>query len=299
MEIPLSTASPPSDVELVVLDLDGGERLDRCLSSIAAQLHPVSRVVVWDNGSASPVASRLQGRSFPFELSIARSDVNLGFTGGVNAAIALCSAPFVGLVNNDVELEPRWLGALRPMFDGAPRLGAAQTVIATSDGRIDGAGIDVSDGTIRQSLHLSPASRAATAPEPWGVSATAALYRSEALRDVTAEGELLRADLFAWYEDVELCARLRSRGWSVALERAILATHAGSATAHRLGGRRLFLQTRNRYLVARAWPGTGRVAALIVEDRKKLARSLASLDSAAAATLIRGIAAGLTRTSAS
>ena len=71
---------------------------------------------------------------------------------------------------------------------------------------------------------------------------------------------MLRADLFAYYEDVELCARLRARGWSLALRREILATHAGSATAHRLGGRRLFLQTRNRYVVARAWPGAGRLA---------------------------------------
>lgn len=295
----MSTASSRSDVELVVLDLDGGERLERCLASIAAQRREVARVVVWDNGSASPVADRLRGRSFPFELAIARSTENLGFTGGVNAAVALCSAPFVGLVNNDVELDPGWVETLRPSFDGAPRLAAVQSVIATSDGLIDGAGIDLSDGTIRQSLHGSPLARAATAPDPWGVSATAALYRSEALREVAAGGELLRADLFAYYEDVELCARLRARGWSVALSRAILATHAGSATGHRLGGRRLFLQTRNRYVVARACPGTGRIAALLAEDLKKIVRGAAGLDLAAVAALVRGVAAGFLRASAS
>ena len=47
----MSTVSPRSDVELIVLDLDGGEHLDRCLASIAAQRWPVARVVVWDNGS--------------------------------------------------------------------------------------------------------------------------------------------------------------------------------------------------------------------------------------------------------
>ncbi|MBI2215469.1 MAG: glycosyltransferase family 2 protein [Acidobacteria bacterium] len=295
----MSIASRPSDVELVVLDLDGGERLERCLASIAAQQAAVARVVVWDNGSESPVADRLQGRSFPFELSIARSAENLGFTGGVNAAIALCSAPFVGLVNNDVELDPRWIATLRPMFDGAPRLAAVQGIIATPEGLIDGAGVDVSDGTIRQALHGSEAERAASALEPWGVSATAALYRADALHDVAAEGDLLRAELFAWYEDVELSARLRARGWSVALNRAILATHAGSATAHRLGGHRLYLQTRNRYIVARAWPGTGRLGALLVEDLKKLARAMAALDLAASVAIIRAVVAGLLRSSTS
>jgi hypothetical protein len=79
----------------------------------------------------------------------------------------------------------------------------------------------------------------------------------------------------------------------MALCREPLATHAGSATAHRLGGRRLFLQTRNRYLVARAWPGTGRIGALAAEDLRKSARSLVSLDVAGFVTIVRGVAAGL------
>lgn len=294
----MSIASRPSDVELVVLDLDGGERLERCLDSVAAQSVPVARVVVWDNGSRTPVEERLRGRAYPFELALGRSPENLGFTGGVNAAISLCAAPFVGLVNNDVELDPRWLETLRAMFDGAPRLAAVQSVIAMPDGRIDGAGIDVADGTIRQALHRSPAALAATAAEPWGVSATAALYRAEALRDVAAGGDLLRAELFAYYEDVELSARLRARGWRLALARAVLATHAGSATGERLGGRRLYLQTRNRYLVARSWPGAGRVPALLAEDLRKIAKSLARLDGGAVLALARGAGAGLFRPSA-
>lgn len=293
----MSTASLRSDVELVILDLDGGERLERCLASVAAQRRGVARVVVWDNGSKSPAEERLRGRAYPFELAISRSPANLGFTGGVNAAIRLCSAPFVALVNNDVELDSRWIETLRPLFDSRPRLAAAQSVIATPDGLVDGAGIDLSDGTIRQSLHLSPASSIATAPEPWGVSATAALYRFEALLDVAAGGELLRADLFAYYEDVELCARLHARGWSVALERTILATHAGSATAHRLGGRRRFLQTRNRYLVARALPGTGRVSSLLAEDLKTIVKCALKLDLGAAVMIVRGAFAGALRSS--
>ncbi|MCM2315222.1 MAG: glycosyltransferase family 2 protein [Thermoanaerobaculia bacterium] len=288
----MSTASTRSDVELVVLDLDGDEHLDRCLGSIAAQSRPVARLVVWDNGSRVPVEERLRGRAWPFELEIARSPENLGFTGGVNAALRLCREPFVGLVNNDVVLDPRWVEALRPMFDAEPRLAGAQGVIVAPDGSVDGAGIDVSDGTIRQALHGSPMSELALAGDPWGVSATAALYRREALRDVAAGGAVLREDLFAYYEDVELSARLRARGWTLALCGERLAVHTGSATAHRLGGRRLFLQTRNRYIVARAWPGAGRVGALLREDFARIARCAAALDPAGAATIARGIVAG-------
>jgi GT2 family glycosyltransferase len=185
------------------------------------------------------------------------------------------------------------------MFDATPRLAAVQGVIALPDGRIDGAGIDVSDGTIRQALHGSSAGDIASAKEPWGVSATAALYRFDALRDVAAGGVVLREELFAYYEDVELSARLRARGWTLGLCRELLATHAGSATAHRLGGRRLFLQTRNRYLVARAWPGAGRVSALLREDLVRVARRIAALEPGEAARIARGMAAGLLAPSAS
>lgn len=282
-----------------MLDLDGGEHLDRCLASVAAQSRAVARVVVWDNGSRVPVEARLRGRSWPFELEVVRSEENLGFTGGVNAALVHCREPFVGLVNNDVVLAPGWIEALRPMFDTAPRLGGVQCVIVTPDGRVDGAGIDVSDGTIRQALHGAPVGDVAAAAEPWGISATAALYRREALGDVTVGGAVLREDLFAYYEDVELSARLRAGGWSLALCRERLATHAGSATAHRLGGRRLYLQTRNRYLVARAWPGAGRVAALLGEDVTRIARRLGRLDLAGAITVAKGLVAGMIRPSAS
>lgn len=295
----MSTESPRSDVDLVVLDLDGGEHLDHCLASIARQRRPVARVVVWDNGSVVPVGERMRGRHYPFELALARSAENLGFTGGVNAALELCTAPFVGLVNNDVVLDAGWVEMLRPMFDGAERLAAVQGVITTLDGRIDGAGIDVSDGTLRQLLHGSPAESVTTAPDPWGVSATAALYRREALSDVATGRDVLRADLFAYYEDVELSARLRARGWSLALCRTLLATHAGSATAHRLGGRRLVLQTRNRYLVARAWPGAGSVGALLREDLVRIVRCVASFDLTGVTSIMKGVASGMLRASAS
>src|SRR5437016_12709671 len=157
-----------SDVALIVLDVDGGEMLRACLDSIAAQTLPAAQVVVWDN-----------------------SKTNLGFAGGNNEAWKLTTAPYVALVNNDVVLDPDWLATVREaMTDG---VAAVQTIIRASDGAIDGAGIDVSDGTIRQIRDEVVAGSeqragggscplpAARCPLAWGVSATAALYRREAV----------------------------------------------------------------------------------------------------------------------
>lgn len=256
-----------SDADVIVLDLDGGPMLEECLDSIRGQTVQPSRVIVFDNGSRTRVAAHTH-----------RSETNLGFAGGANAAYALTSAPYVALVNNDVVLQPDWLANVRDALDRDAKLAAVQTIIRRPDGMIDGAGIDISDGTFRQIGHGQPVG--VPLAVAWGVSATATLYRRAALGD-----RMFDERFFAYYEDVELCARLRAGGWRTAVLPIVKATHRGSQTAGALGERALRLRTRNRYLVARMHPGTGRIASLLWEDAKLLVRGRASL---------RGVLEGLT-----
>ena len=251
-----------SDVDAIVLDLDGGAMLEGCLASIARQTLQPNRVIVFDNGSRTPTPN-----------AAARSEKNLGFTGGVNAAVQLATSPFVALINNDVILDDDWLAAVRGAIDD--KTAAVQTIIRRDANTIDGAGIDISDGTFRQLGHGAPLST--PQPDPWGVSATATLYRRE----------LLHFDerFFAYYEDVELCARLHEAGWRTRVIPAAKATHLGSQTAASVDAK--YLRTRNRYYVARLHRGVGRVGALLWEDVRLLAKGGCSL---------RGMIDGLTRT---
>lgn len=253
-------------IDIIILDLDGGPMLDECLASIAAQTVQPSRVIVFDNGSRTPTPN-----------ATSRSDRNLGFAGGANAALRLSNAPYVALVNNDVVLDPDWLAHVRDALDRDAQLAAVQTIIRRPDGAIDGAGIDISNGTFRQIGHGHAVGDPLSVA--WGVSATATLYRRTALGS-----RFFEESLFAYYEDVELSARLRKDGWRVAVLPFVKATHRGSASAAALKGDALRLRTRNRYLVARMHPGVGRVGALLWEDVKLLLRGRSSL---------RGIAQGL------
>src|SRR5439155_7306291 len=142
-----------------------------------------------------------------------------------------------------VGLDPDWLETVLGAITNSAfeRVAAAQTILRRDTQTIDGAGIDLSAGTIRQLGHGLPLGT--PLPQAWGVSATAALYRRE----------LLRFDerFFAYYEDVELCARLREEGWGMVVVPAAKATHRGSQSASILGRDALRLRTRNRYFVAR------------------------------------------------
>ncbi len=259
-----------SDVEFIVLDATGGgEILRACLDSIRNQTVAPRGIIVFDNGSPQPV--RAEG------VRVIRSEANLGFAAGVNEAYRQTTAGYVALVNNDVVLDGDWLAATNQLVDSDRKIAAVQTIIRRDDRTIDGAGIDISDGTFRQIGHGWPIG--SPLPAAWGVSATATLYRRTALGV-----RVFDPRFFAYYEDVELCARLHEGGWLTAVVPLAKATHRGSASASILGNRAQRLRTRNRYIVARMHRGVGRIGALIAEDLKLLARGKTSL---------RGIIEGL------
>ena len=252
-----------SDVDGIVLDATGGgEMLRACIRSIRTQSVAVGEIIVFDNGSTPPL--QMEG------VRVVRSEKNIGFAAGVNEAYKLSRAEYVALVNNDVELDRDWLAVTKQILDIDTKVGAVQTIIRRDERTIDGAGIDISDGTFRQVAHGFAAGT--TLPRAWGVSATATLYRREALGS-----RVFDPRFFTYYEDVELNARLHAMGWRTVVVPIVKATHRGSASASILGSRATRLRTRNRYLVARMHRGVGRIRALIVEDLKLLGRGRGSL----------------------
>lgn len=252
-----------SDVEFIVLDASGGgEMLRACLDSIGNQTVARRGIVVFDNGSPQPV--RAEGAR------VIRSEVNLGFAAGVNEAYRQTTADSVALVNNDVVLDRDWLAVTLQLLDDDKKIAAVQTILRRDERTIDGAGIDISDGTFRQVGHGMPIG--SPLPAAWGVSATATLYRRAALGE-----RVFDPRFFAYYEDVELCARLHEKGWLTAVVPLAKAIHRGSASASILGARAQRFRTRNRYIVARMHRGVGRIGALIAEDLKLLARGEASV----------------------
>jgi GT2 family glycosyltransferase len=201
----------------------------------------------------------------------------------------------VAAVNDDALVEPGWLGGLIAALEADPRAAAAQgvSVQLAAPEVADGCGI-VWNGWWQASQlgHGDPAPPAAPGSrEIFGASATAVLYRREALRQVAPGGEVFDPDLFAYYEDVELAIRLRAAGWRALLVPAARVRHAGSATGSTLRRERWRLLYGNRWLVAARllgrsfWP---RLPVLAARDLVDLARALGRGDREMAAGIPGG-----------
>jgi len=236
------------DVDAIVVNRDGGDALFRALASLERQTGAAVSLLVVDNASREDERARI-AREAPAARVVGFSR-NLGFAGGANEGIARTRSRFVLLLNNDAVLEPDYVARLAARLELDPRLAAAQGLVLSEDGRrVDSAGLEWNRrGEAVPVLSGEDASLAPREPfEVCGVSATAALYRREALEAVAAGGGVFDGSFFAYYEDVDLSLRLRRAGWRCVCDPHAVARHEGSRTGRRTPFRRAFWTARNRW----------------------------------------------------
>jgi GT2 family glycosyltransferase len=255
-----------------------------------------------DGGAGIEIVVVDQGET-PVELPagladrVLRPGRNLGFAAGTNLGIAAASAELVATVNDDALVEPGWLAALSAALEGDPRAAAAQgvTLILDRPDLADGCGLEWNRWWQAVQIGHGRPAPAATEParEVFGVSATVALYRRAALREVAPDGHVFDPRLISYYEDVELAGRLRAAGWRSLLVPAARARHAGSATGATMSRERWRLIYGNRWLAAARLSGFGwpRVPRMLLRDLVDLAKAVGAGDGARAG----GIAAGWVR----
>jgi GT2 family glycosyltransferase len=252
-------AERPCLVTVVIPNWNGRELLASVsLPSLAAQTLRDFSVVVVDNGSTDGSASYL--RSHWPDVEVEELPRNLGFAAAVNRGIAAAESDFVALVNNDVELDSRWLEEMTSAARRFPEAGSFACRIMDFDDRtlITTVGDCVSRGghIFWRGWRERDAGQYGRFEPVFSSCAGAALYRRSAFEAVG----LFDEDFFAYLEDVDwgFRAQLASlRCWYVP---SAVAFHVGGATSSKVSGMRRALLARNAYwLILKNFPA--RVAA--------------------------------------
>ena len=242
-----------SDVTFVVINWNGRRFLEIVLPSIFRQTIGGFSVRVVDDASTDDSREYVE-REWP-QVEFLAHTKNVGMTRNFNQAIDSVTTPYVALLNNDLELAPDWLRALRDALESHPQAAAADCKMLAYDDRtrFDGAGDLLTtamlpgrrgNGEIDNGQYDEPT-------EVFSACAGAALFRRSAFEDVGP----FDGDLFAYLEDVDWGLRARLRGWSAIYEPRAVAFHIGSATTKQEPGRWSHLGPRNRiYLVVKNLP---------------------------------------------
>lgn len=215
---------------VLVITWRGREHLGACLDALAAQ-DRAHRTLVVDNASDDGTAELLAKR--PVE--VLRLPRNLGYAGGIAAALERVSTPFVAWLNDDAAPESGWLAALEDMLDAAPGAAAAASHLLTPTGATQSLGV---------ALTADGHGRDAGALRPFGFCGGAALLRVDPLLLVGG----VPGEFFCYYEDTDTSWRLRLAGYDVitvpgarVLHRHGASTRPGSRRFHRWNERNRLL----------------------------------------------------------
>lgn len=220
-------------VDVVIVSWNSGPDLETCIPT----LPPTARAIVVDNASADPsaaVARRLGAE-------VVELDANTGYAAAVNAGLAVATAPYLLVLNPDVELAPGCIERCVEVLAADPSIGLVGADLREADGspvptaaRRDLRAVDAFVGVLRLDglnpwLDRKPVRDRSRDRDVDAVQGSFMLMRTEELR---ALGGLDPA-IFMYFEDIDLCRRVRDGGQRVRFVSGARAVHAGATSTGR------------------------------------------------------------------
>jgi GT2 family glycosyltransferase len=233
-----------SSVTIVTVNYNAGAHLARCLDSVAAYAAD-ARVVVVDNASRDDSLRAAEARP---GVTVVRNAQNRGFGAAVNQAVALPGdrTPLVLLLNPDCELLEGAARRLQEELAAHPACAVAGPAVFDEDGELQGS--VRGDPTMMTGLFGRTTLLTRLFPTAAVARRNVAVGREEA-GDASREADwvsgacmLLRRDAFEevggfderyflYWEDADLCRRLRARGYTTRYVPAARVVHAGGGSS--------------------------------------------------------------------
>jgi GT2 family glycosyltransferase len=231
-------------VTLVIVTYNSSDALAEC----AAALTTVAvaggvEIVIVDNASRDDSAT-VEAQVLP-TARVIRNDVNRGFAAAVNQGVAAGSGRIVATLNPDTQVAPGWLAALVDRLDADATIGVVGSVIRDDSGQVTHTAGTVDALTYRTG-HAEGDS-AGMDDVAYVTGAGIALRRV----DWDALGGFDEGFFPAYFEDLDLCLRVRARGQRcVAVAEAQL-IHRESSSTGKYSGAFYYYYHRNRLRMVR------------------------------------------------
>ena len=235
------------DLSVIIVSYNTRDVLRLCLQHLHECAEGLSlEIIVVDNASRDGSVEMLE-EDHP-EIQVIRSQTNLGFAGANNCAMRLARGRYILLLNSDAFLKPGALVLAVDHMDRHPNVGLAGGRLIWEDQSWQPSARAfpsvVNDFLILSGLASRfPRSRFFGRPEwTWAdpmkpaevdwVPGAFAIIRPEVL----AQTGLFDEAFFLYYEEVDLCRRIRTLGYKIAYWPDIVIVHLGGASSKTIHG---------------------------------------------------------------
>ncbi len=244
------------DVSVILVSYNTRDMLRDCLKFVYAQTGVQFEVLVADNAS-SDGSPDMVSREFT-ETHVIRSATNLGFAAANNRALRLARGRYVVLLNTDAFLRPGDLAIAVGKMNDNPKIGLAGARLVGADGSWqpsarsfpsilnDLLSLTGMSAKYARSRFFGRADRTWADPlEPlpvdW-VPGAFAIIRREVLNEVGHFDERF----FLYYEEVDLCRRIKAAGWQIWYWPELVVVHIGGESSRQV--RRLSMSSSGAQL---------------------------------------------------
>ena len=240
---------------VVILNWNGKSLMQQFLPALLEHTpSDEAQIVVADNGSTDDSISFLR-TNYP-EIQIIAFEENLGFAEGYNRALAQLDHQYVVLLNSDVEVTSGWLTTAIEYMDQNPEVVALQPKILSykdktsfeyagaCGGYMDMYGYPYCRGRVLNVVEKDTQQYDTVKDVLWATGACLFIKL-----DVYKQSGGLDAYFFAHQEEIDLCWRLRARGYRLACTPQSVVYHVGGGTLKVESPRKTFLNFRNNLLM--------------------------------------------------
>jgi GT2 family glycosyltransferase len=238
-------------IAVVILNWNGKALLEKFLPQVLQySIHPGATVYVADNASSDD--SVLWIRANHPEVPCIVLDKNYGFAGGYNRALAQITADYFLLLNSDVLPEDNWLDPIFEALEKHSHVAALMPKIRSyknphlfeyagaAGGFIDKYGYPFCRGRLFDEIEADNG-QYDQADEVFWASGAAFLVNAQLYFEVGGLDE----HFFAHMEEIDLCWRMKNRGYSIFYVPQSIVYHIGGASLHQSHPRKTYLNFRN------------------------------------------------------
>ncbi len=214
-------ADPWSRVAVVTVTHHSADLIENCLRSVAK----AAQVIVVDNASDDGTPDVVR-RSLP-SARLIENRVGRGFGNGCNQGLEAVEAEFALLLGPDSTIDDASIAALVTAADAWPEAGLLGPAIIAPDGHVELS----HDIGFFERVHGGKRKDGDLLPEgplcADHLSGAVLLVRMSALREVG----FFDRNIFLYYEDDDLCIRMRNAGHTLILVPEARATHIGGGSS--------------------------------------------------------------------
>ncbi len=235
------------DIGVIIVDYRSDPLVEKVLTTLSQSNVKPSKVLIVEN---LPIASRA---SSPENLDVQylRQEHNMGFGRAINIARKTLQSSYIFILNPDIELYPKTLSVLYQYMNNHPDIGLIVPKLLDSNKKLQYSARKFYDlqTVLFRRTHLGrlfpnhPVLKKHLMLDwdhnsiqeiDWALGACM-LIRAEAVAD-----EIFDPRFFLYFEDVDLCLRLKKNGWKVVYHPEAVAIHA-----HRQKSRKSFFSREN------------------------------------------------------